>query len=312
MNKKQKRALIRIIISAILLIGLHFIPLRGIIRFPLYLIPYAVTGWDVIRKAFKGIKNRQPMDESLLMCIATVGAIILAVYEDLSGQTGDYTEAIAVMLFFQTGELFQSIAVGKSRRNITELMDIRPDYANLERDGSVEQVDPDEVEVGSIICVKPGEKVPIDGIVIEGGGSLDTAALTGESMPRSISPGDEVISGCINLTTPLRIRTTKEFGESTVSKILDLVENASSRKSRSENFITKFARVYTPAVVYSAIALAILPPLFRMFFMGTDPAWGSFIYRALSFLVISCPCALVVSIPLTFFAGIGGASREFW
>ena len=309
MNKKQKRALISIIVSALLLIVLHFIPLRGVIRFPLYLIPYAVIGWDVIRKAFKGIKNRQPMDESLLMCVATVGAIILALYKDLSGQTGDYTEAIAVMLFYQTGELFQSIAVGKSRRNITELMDIRPDYANLERDGSVEQVDPDEVEVGSVIYVKPGEKVPIDGIVVEGSGSLDTAALTGESMPRTITVGDEVISGCINLTSPLRIRTTKEFGESTVSKILDLVENASSRKSKSENFITKFARIYTPAVVYSAIALAILPPLVRMLFMGMEPAWGSFIYRALSFLVISCPCALVVSIPLTFFAGIGGASR---
>ncbi|MBO5551188.1 MAG: cadmium-translocating P-type ATPase [Lachnospiraceae bacterium] len=309
MNKKQKRTLCRILTAAALLIILRFVPVTGIIRFFLYLIPYLVIGYDVLLKAFKGIKNRQPMDESLLMCAATVGAFILAVYKDLTGQTGDYIEAVAVMLFYQVGEWFQSVAVGKSRRNITELMDIRPDYANIEIDGDIKQTDPDEVEIGTIIYVKPGEKIPIDGIVISGAGTLDTAALTGESLPRSIKEGDEVISGCINLTSPLRIRTTKEFGESTVSKILDLVENASSRKSRSENFITKFARIYTPAVVYTALALAVLPPLFRMLFLGSEPMWGAFIYRALSFLVISCPCALVVSIPLTFFAGIGGASH---
>ncbi|MBR1523271.1 MAG: cadmium-translocating P-type ATPase [Lachnospiraceae bacterium] len=309
MNKKQKRTLYRILAAAALLTGLHFVPVRGTVRFVLYMIPYLLIGYDVLRKAFKGIKNRQPMDESLLMCIATLGAIVLAVYKDLNGQTGDYVEAVAVMLFYQTGEWFQSVAVGKSRRNISELMDIRPDYANIETDGSIEQVDPDEVETGTVIYVKPGEKIPIDGIVVSGSGTLDTAALTGESLPRNIIEGDEVISGCINLTSPLRIKTTKEFGESTVSKILDLVENASSLKSRSENFITKFARIYTPAVVYSALVLVILPPLFRMFVMGADPMWGSFVYRALSFLVISCPCALVVSIPLTFFAGIGGASH---
>ena len=329
MNKKQKITLIRIIISALLLAALHFAdePIINITAgisssinaYPyvfftifcliLYLIPYIIIGYDVIRKALKGIKNHQPMDESLLMCIATLGAMILAVYKDSTGGHGDYDEAIAVMLFYQTGEWFQSVAVGKSRRNISELMDIRPDYANIEKDGRVEQVDPDEIEIGSEIIVNPGEKIPIDGIVISGSGSLDTAALTGESLPRNIKEGDEVISGCINLTSPLRIKTTKEFGESTVSKILDLVENASSRKSKSENFITKFARVYTPAVVYSAIALAVLPPVIRMLFFHSDPMWGSFLYRALSFLVISCPCALVVSIPLTFFAGIGGASH---
>ncbi len=329
MNKKQKITLIRIIISALLLAALHFAdePIINItagisssinaypyvfftiFRLILYLIPYIIIGYDVIRKALKGIKNHQPMDESLLMCIATLGAMILAVYKDSTGGHGDYDEAIAVMLFYQTGEWFQSVAVGKSRRNISELMDIRPDYANIEKDGRVEQVDPDEIEIGSEIIVNPGEKIPIDGIVISGSGSLDTAALTGESLPRNIKEGDKVISGCINLTSPLRIKTTKEFGESTVSKILDLVENASSRKSKSENFITKFARVYTPAVVYSAIALAVLPPVIRMLFFHSDPLWGSFLYRALSFLVISCPCALVVSIPLTFFAGIGGASH---
>ena len=309
MNKKQKKTLLRIICSAVLLILLRFLPVTGIIRFFLYMVPYLLIGYDVLRKAFKGIKNRQPMDESLLMCVATMGAIILGLYEDGTGGRGDYVEAVAVMLFYQIGEWFQSVAVGKSRRNITELMDIRPDHANIETENGIEQVDPDEVETGTIIYVKPGEKIPIDGIVISGSGSLDTAALTGESLPRNISEGDEVISGCINLTTPLRIRTTKEFGESTVSRILDLVENASSRKSKSENFITRFARVYTPAVVFSALALALLPPLFRICAMGLAPMWGSYIYRALSFLVISCPCALVVSIPLTFFAGIGGASH---
>lgn len=309
MNKKQKQTLYRIIISAVLLIGLHFIPVTGVLRILLYLIPFLIIGYDVLRKAFKGIKNRQPMDESLLMTVATLGAMILGIYEDLNGGKGDYVEAVAVMLFYQTGEWFQSVAVGKSRRNISELMDIRPDYANIEKDGKIERVDPDEVEIGTVICVQPGEKVPIDGEIAEGSGMLDTAALTGESVPRSVSVGDEVISGCINLNTPLKIKTTKEFGESTVSKILDLVENASSRKSRSEDFITKFARVYTPAVVCSALALAVLPPVFRLVFLGVSPMWGSFIYRALAFLVISCPCALVVSIPLSFFAGIGGASR---
>ncbi len=309
MNKKQKKTLMRIIVSAVLLIVLCFQPLRGIFRFAGFLIPYVIIGYDVIRKAVKGIKNRQPMDESLLMCIATMGAFVLAIYTDLTGGVGDYVEAVAVMLFYQIGELFQSVAVGKSRRNISELMDIRPDYANIEIDGKVEKVDPDEVSIGSIIYVNPGEKIPIDGTVTEGKSNLDTAALTGESLPRKAAEGDEVISGCINLSGLLKIRTTKEFGESTVSKILDLVENASSCKSRSEDFITKFARIYTPVVVYSAIALAVIPPVVRMIFMGGDPMWGSFIYRALSFLVISCPCALVVSIPLSFFAGIGGASH---
>ena len=304
MNKKQKKMLTRILIAAALLIGFHFLPFTGYVRFLFYLIPYLVIGYDILIKAFKGIKNRQPFDESLLMAVATIGAIAIALYGD-----GDYTEAIAVMLFYQIGEWFQSYAVGKSRRNISDLMDIRPDYANIEQDGKLEQVDPDEVEIGSVIVVQPGEKVPIDGIVMEGSSTLNTSALTGESLPRDAKEGDEIISGCINMTGVLKIRTTKEFGESTVSKILDLVENASSRKSRSEEFITKFARIYTPAVVYSAIALAVLPPLGRMLGMGVSADWGTWIYRALTFLVISCPCALVISIPLSFFAGIGGASN---
>mgnify|MGYP006063863713 FL=1 len=305
MNKKQKKMLVRIILAAVMLVALSFAPVTGLARFVLYLIPYLTAGYDILIKAVKGIKNHQVFDECFLMAIATVGAIALALYE----QSGDYTEAIAVMLFYQIGEWFQSYAVGKSRRNISELMDIRPDYANIERDGKLEQVDPDELEIGSIIVVQPGEKVPIDGVIIEGASSLNTSALTGESLPRDAKVGDEIISGCINMTGLLKIRTTKEFGESTVSKILDLVENASSRKSKSEDFISKFARVYTPAVCYAALALAILPPLVRMLFMGLDPAWGDWIYRALTFLVISCPCALVISIPLSFFAGIGGASN---
>lgn len=304
MNKKQKKMLIRILVSAALLIGFNFLPVTGTLRFVCYLIPYLVIGYDILIKAYKGIRNRQPFDESLLMSVATIGAMAIAIYED-----GDYTEAIAVMLFYQIGEWFQSYAVGKSRRNISELMDIRPDYANIEKDGKLEQVDPDEVEAGSVIVVQPGEKVPIDGIITEGNSTLNTSALTGESLPRDAKEGDEIISGCINMTGLLRVRTTKEFGDSTVSRILDLVENASSRKSKSEAFITKFARIYTPAVVYSAIALAILPPLVRMFGMGISPEWGTWVYRALTFLVISCPCALVISIPLSFFAGIGGASN---
>lgn len=305
MNKKQKRNLMRIIVAAILMIILHFAPVSGMVRFGLYLVPYLIIGYDILWKAFKGVKNRQPFDESLLMAIATLGAIILAVYED-----GDYTEAIGVMLFYQIGEWFQSYAVGKSRRNISELMDIRPDYANVEREnGQLEAVDPDEVEVGTIIVVKPGEKIPIDGEVVEGSSTLNTSALTGESLPREVESGDEVISGCININGLLKIRTTKEFGESTVSKILDLVENASSRKSKAEDFISKFARVYTPAVVAAAIALALVPPFVRIGFMGVPADWDVWIYRALTFLVISCPCALVISIPLSFFAGIGGASK---
>lgn len=304
MSKKQKKMLARILIAAVLMIAFHFVPAEGAARFILYLIPYLVIGYDILIKAFKGIKNRQPFDESLLMAIATVGAIVIALTD-----SGDYTEAIAVMLFYQVGEWFQSYAVGKSRRNISDLMDIRPDYANIETEGKLTQVDPDEVEIGSVIVVQPGEKVPIDGIIIEGSTTLNTSALTGESLPREAAEGDEVISGCINMTGVLKIRTTKEFGDSTVSKILDLVENASSRKSRSEAFITKFARIYTPAVVYSAVALAVLPPLVRMFGMGLDAQWETWIYRALTFLVISCPCALVISIPLSFFAGIGGASN---
>lgn len=305
MNKKQKRNLMRIIVAAILMIVLHFAPVSGMVRFGFYLVPYLIIGYDILWKAFKGVKNRQPFDESLLMAIATLGAIILAVYED-----GDYTEAIGVMLFYQIGEWFQSYAVGKSRRNISELMDIRPDYANVEREnGQLEAVDPDEVEVGTIIVVKPGEKIPIDGEVVEGTSTLNTSALTGESLPREVEAGDEVISGCININGLLKIRTTKEFGESTVSKILDLVENASSRKSKAEDFISKFARVYTPAVVAAAIALALVPPSVRMVFMGVPADWDVWIYRALTFLVISCPCALVISIPLSFFAGIGGASK---
>lgn len=291
--------------AAILMIVLHFAPVSGMVRFGLYLVPYLIIGYDILWKAFKGVKNRQPFDESLLMAIATLGAIILAVYED-----GDYTEAIGVMLFYQIGEWFQSYAVGKSRRNISELMDIRPDYANVEREnGQLEAVDPDEVEVGTIIVVKPGEKIPIDGEVVEGSSTLNTSALTGESLPREVESGDEVISGCININGLLKIRTTKEFGESTVSKILDLVENASSRKSKAEDFISKFARVYTPAVVAAAIALALVPPFVRIGFMGVPADWDVWIYRALTFLVISCPCALVISIPLSFFAGIGGASK---
>ena len=305
MNKKQKKMLVRILIAAAMLAALHFIAASGWMRFALYLIPYLIIGYDILFKAVKGVKNRQIFDENFLMSIATVGAIILAVYE----QSGDYTEAVAVMLFYQTGELFQSCAVGKSRRSISDLMDIRPDYANIERGGRLERVDPDEVETGSIIVVRPGEKVPIDGVVVEGASTLNTSALTGESLPRDIKTGDEITSGCINMTGVLKIRTMKKFGESTVFKILDLVENAGSRKSRSENFISKFARIYTPAVCAAALALALLPPLARMIFTGAAAEWSVWIYRALTFLVISCPCALVISIPLSFFAGIGGASR---
>ena len=297
--------LTRIIIAAALLIILHFIPVTGILRFICYLAVYLEIGYDILKKAFKGIKNGQMFDENFLMAIATVGAFGLAVYE----KSGDYNEAIAVMLFYQIGELFQSYAVGKSRRNISELMDIRPDYANIEKDGKLEQVDPDEVEIGSVIVVQPGEKVPIDGVIIEGSTTLNTSALTGESLPRNAKPGDEIISGCINMTGVLRIRTTKEFGESTVCRILELVENSSSRKSRSENFISKFARYYTPAVCYGALALALLPPIVNLLFLHNPAQWGQWVYRALTFLVISCPCALVISIPLSFFAGIGGASN---
>lgn len=304
MNKKQKKVLVRIIIAAILMIGLKFVPVEGILRFILYMVPYFIIGYDILRKAFKGIKNKQVFDENFLMAVATIGAIAVALYEN-----GDYTEAIAVMLFYQIGELFQSYAVGRSRRNISELMDIRPDYANIEVDASLEQVDPDEVEIGTVIVVQPGEKIPIDGIIEVGSSTLNTSALTGESLPREAAVGDEVISGCINMTGLLKIRTTKEFGESTVSKILDLVENSSSKKSKSENFISKFAKYYTPAVCYSALALAVLPPVIRMAVMGLTAEWGVWIYRALTFLVISCPCALVISIPLSFFAGIGGASN---
>lgn len=300
MTKKQKKVLIRIIVAAVLIIAFSFLPLEGYIRFICYMVPYLVIGYDVLRKAIKGILNRQVFDENFLMAVATVGAIAL----------GDYKEGVSVMLFYQIGELFQSYAVGKSRRNISELMDIRPDYANVEKDGELEQVDPDEVEVGTVIVVQPGEKVPIDGVITEGSSTLNTSALTGESLPREAKAGDEVISGCINMTGLLKIQTTREFGESTVSKILELVENSSSRKSRSENFISKFARYYTPAVCYGALALAILPPIVRMLALGLAPEWGDWIYRALTFLVISCPCALVISIPLSFFAGIGGASHE--
>ena len=306
MNKKQKKNLIRILASAAMMIALHFVPVQGIPRFLLYLVPYLTVGYDVLRKAFLGIKNRQPFDECLLMAVATIGAFALALTS-----SGDYVEAVAVMLFYQVGEWFQSYAVGKSRRNISDLMDIRPDYANIEtEDGELEKVDPDEVEVGSIIVVQPGEKIPIDGIVVEGDSALDTAALTGESVPRQVHEGAEVLSGCVNMSGVLKIETTREFDESTASKILDLVENASSRKSRSENFISKFARIYTPAVVFSALALAILPPLVNLMFLGRAASWGTWVYRALTFLVISCPCALVISIPLSFFAGIGGAGSQ--
>ena len=306
MTKKQKKMLIRIIIAAVLLIALNFIPVKGILRMILFLVPYLVIGYDILKKAGKGILNRQVFDENFLMAVATIGAIAIAIYD----RSGNFNEAVAVMLFYQIGELFQSYAVGKSRRNISELMDIRPDYANIEQDGKLERVDPDEVEIGTVIVVQPGEKVPIDGIVIEGTSTLNTSALTGESLPRETKVGDEIISGCINMTGVLKIRTIKEFGESTVSKILELVENSTSRKSRSEDFISKFAKYYTPAVCYGALALAILPPLVRMLAMGAAPQWDIWIYRALTFLVISCPCALVISIPLSFFAGIGGASHE--
>ena len=299
MNKKQKKMLIRIIIAAVLIVVFSLLPAEGYLRFVLFMIPYLVIGYDILKKAFKGILNKQVFDENFLMAVATVGAILL----------GDYSEGVAVMLFYQIGELFQSYAVGKSRRNISELMDIRPDYANIEKDGTLEQVDPDEVEIGTIIVVQPGEKVPIDGVIIEGISTLNTSALTGESLPRDAKAGDEVISGCINMTGLLKIRTTKEFGESTVSKILELVENSSSRKSKSENFISKFAKYYTPAVCYGAIALALIPPIVLLI-MGKPAVWGDWIYRALTFLVISCPCALVISIPLSFFAGIGGASNQ--
>lgn len=300
MNKKQKKVFTRIIVAAVLMVVLSLLPIDGWLKFVLFMIPYLVIGHDILLKAWKGILNRQVFDENFLMAVATIGAILL----------GDYKEGVAVMLFYQIGELFQSYAVGKSRRNISELMDIRPDYANIEKeDGTLEQVDPDEVEIGSVIVVQPGEKVPIDGVIEEGRTSLNTSALTGESLPREAGVGDEVISGCINMSGVLKIRTTKEFGESTVSKILDMVENASSKKSRSENFISKFAKYYTPAVCYGALALAILPPLVRLLFRGMTPEWGDWVMRALTFLVISCPCALVISIPLSFFAGIGGASN---
>lgn len=299
MNKKQKKMLIRIIIAAVLIVVFSLLPAEGYLRFVLFMIPYLVIGYDILKKAFKGILNKQVFDENFLMAVATVGAILL----------GDYSEGVAVMLFYQIGELFQSYAVGKSRRNISELMDIRPDYANIEKDGTLEQVDPDEVGIGTIIVVQPGEKVPIDGVITEGTSTLNTSALTGESLPRDAKAGDEVISGCINMTGLLKIRTTKEFGESTVSKILELVENSSSRKSKSENFISKFAKYYTPAVCYGALALAFIPPIVLLI-MGKPAMWGDWIYRALTFLVISCPCALVISIPLSFFAGIGGASNQ--
>ena len=305
MNKKQKKMLIRILIAAAMLIALKLIPVTGILQLALYLVVYGIIGYDILKKAWKGILNRQVFDENFLMAVATIGAFALAIDE----RSGDYVEAIAVMLFYQIGELFQSYAVGKSRRNISALMDIRPDYANIEREGQLEKVAPDEVEIGSVIVVQPGEKVPLDGVILSGTSSLNTSALTGESLPRDAKEGDEVISGCINMTGVLRIQTTKEFGESTVSKILELVEDSSSHKSKSEAFISKFARVYTPAVCYSALALAILPPVVRLL-TGNSAQWGEWIYRALTFLVISCPCALVISIPLSFFAGIGGASKE--
>ena len=304
MNRKQKKNLIRIIAASVLMVAFIFVPVSGIWRLLLFLVPYLIVGYDILLKAVRGIINLQPFDECFLMAVATIGAIIVGLVGD-----GDYVEAVAVMLFYQIGEWFQSYAVGRSRKNISELMDIRPDHANVEKDGATEETDPDEVAIGSVIVVRPGERIPIDGVIIEGESALNTAALTGESLPRDVMTGDEVISGCVNMTGVLRIRTTKEFGDSTVSRILDLVENASSRKSRSENFISKFARYYTPIVVFSAVALAVIPPLMIMLFGGAA-RWGVWIYRALTFLVISCPCALVISIPLSFFAGIGGASRE--
>lgn len=306
MSKKQKKMLTRIIIAAIMTVLLNIIPISGILQLIFYLAAYLIIGYDILRKAFRGILNGRIFSESFLMSVATIGAFALAIYT----KSGDYNEAIAVMLFYQIGEFFQSYAVGKSRKNISALMDIRPDYANIEKDGKLEKTDPDTVDVGSIIVVQPGEKVPLDGIVTEGTSTLNTSALTGESVPRDVKTGDEIISGCININSVLKIKTTKAFGESTVSKILELVENSSSRKSKSENFISKFAKIYTPAVCYGALALAILPPLVSMFILGVDARWGAWIYRALTFLVISCPCALVISIPLSFFAGIGGASRE--
>ena len=305
MNRKQKKMLARILTAAAMLIALKLIPVTGVLQLALYLVAYLVIGYDILKKAWRGILNRQVFDENFLMAVATVGAFALAIVS----RSGDYVEAIAVMLFYQIGELFQSYAVGKSRRNISALMDIRPDYANIERDGRLEKVDPDEVEIGSVIVVQPGEKVPLDGVILSGASSLNTSALTGESLPRDAKAGDEVISGCINMTGVLRIQTTKAFGESTVSKILELVEDSSSHKSKSENFISKFARVYTPAVCYGALALAVLPPVVRLM-LGHPAQWGEWVYRALTFLVISCPCALVISIPLSFFAGIGGASKE--
>ena len=304
MTKRQRNMLVRILLAAAMMLALHFVPVRGILRFSLYLIPYLVVGYDILRKAWKGILRKQVFDENFLMAVATIGALVIGIT-----QSGDYVEAVAVMLFYQTGELFQSYAVGKSRRNISQLMDIRPDYANVEKNGVLERIDPDEVEPGTVIVVQPGEKIPIDGIVVEGSASLNTSALTGESIPRDVCVGSEVISGCVNMTGLLKIRTTREFGESTVSKILDLVENASSRKSKSEAFISRFAKIYTPAVCYSALALAVLPPLAGIL-LGNPGNWGQWLYRALSFLVASCPCALVISVPLTFFAGIGGASKE--
>ena len=306
MNKKQKKILIRILITIVLLVALNLVHLKGLVNLGLYLVTYLVIGYDILRKAGKGILNRRVFDENFLMAIATVGAFALAIYE----QSGDYNEAIAVMLFYQIGELFQSYAVGKSRKNISELMDIRPDYANIEQNGKLEKVSPDEVAVGSIIIVQPGEKVPLDGIIAEGSSTLNTSALTGESLPRDAKEGDEIVSGCININGVLKVRTTKEFGESTVSKILELVENSGARKSKSEKFISKFAKVYTPFVCYSALALALLPPLIRMLLLHLTPDWDVWVYRALTFLVISCPCALVISVPLSFFAGIGGASKE--
>lgn len=306
MSRKQKKMLVRIIIAAAMTVLLNIIPVSGILQLILYLAAYLVIGYDILRKAFRGIINGRMFDENFLMAIATAGAFALAIYT----KSGDYNEAIAVMLFYQIGEFFQSYAIGKSRKNISTLMDIRPDYANIEKNGKLEKVAPDDVEIGSVIIVQPGEKVPLDGIVTEGTSTLNTSALTGESVPRDVKAGDEIISGCININSVLKIKTTKVFGESTVSKILELVENSSSRKSKSENFISKFARIYTPAVCYGALALAILPPLVSMFILGGDARWGEWIYRALTFLVISCPCALVISIPLSFFAGIGGASRE--